>query len=104
MRRAQTLLALATGISQQAAGQAAGLSRQTVRQRHEEGGGQAALAEAPRNGGPDGPRLLDASPADRQSRGVGTGVGQLYFPRGGWAGAQKTNCSPSASSTSAWGR
>ena len=32
VRRAQALLALATGIGQQAAGQAAGLSRQTVSQ------------------------------------------------------------------------
>ena len=41
VRRAQALLALATGIGQQAAGQAAGLSRQTVsqvRQRYAEGG------------------------------------------------------------------
>lgn len=55
VRRAQALLALATGIGQQAAGQAAGLSRQTVsqvRQRDAEGGWQAALAEAPRSGGP----------------------------------------------------
>ena len=41
VRRAQALLALARGIGQQAAGQAAGLSRQTVsqvRQRYAEGG------------------------------------------------------------------
>jgi len=55
VRRAQALLDQARGIGQQAAGQAAGLSRQTVsqvRRRYEEGGWQAALAEAPRSGGP----------------------------------------------------
>ena len=55
VRRAQALLALATGIGQQAAGQAAGLSRQTVsrlRQRYAEGGWQVALAEVPRSSGP----------------------------------------------------
>ena len=62
VRRAQALLALATGIGQQAAGQAVGLSRQAVsqvRRRYEEAGWQAALAEAPRSGGPrrfDGPQ------------------------------------------------
>lgn len=55
VRRAQALLALATGIGQQAAGKAVGLSRQAVsqlRQRYEAGGWQLALAEAPRSGGP----------------------------------------------------
>ena len=62
VRRAQALLALATGIGQQAAGQAVGLSRQAVskvRRRYEAAGWQAALAEAPRSGGPrrfDGPQ------------------------------------------------
>ena len=62
VRRAQALLVLATGIGQQAAGQAVGLSRQAVskvRRRYEEAGWQAALAEAPRSGGPrrfDGPQ------------------------------------------------
>jgi len=66
VRRAQALLALATGIGQQAAGQAAGqavgLSRQAVskiRSRYEAAGWQVALAEAPRSGGPrrfDGPQ------------------------------------------------
>lgn len=62
VRRAQALLALATGIGQQAAGQAVGLSRQAVsqlRRRYEEGGWQFALAEAPRSGTPprfDGPQ------------------------------------------------
>lgn len=53
MRRAQELLALASGIGQQAAGQSVGLSRQTVsqvRQRYEEGGWQAALTETLRSG------------------------------------------------------
>ena len=55
VRRAQALLALATGIGQQAAGKAVGLSRQAVsqlRRRYEAAGWQAALAEAPRSGGP----------------------------------------------------
>jgi len=55
VRRAQALLALATGIGQQAAGKAVGLSRQTVselRRRYEEGGWQFALTEAPRSGTP----------------------------------------------------
>ena len=62
VRRAQALLALATGIGQQAAGQAVGLSRQAVskvRRRYEAAGWQAALAEAPRRSGPpqvDGPQ------------------------------------------------
>lgn len=62
VRRAQALLTLATGIGQQAAGQAVGLSRQAVskiRRRYEEAGWQAALTEAPRSGGPrhfDGPQ------------------------------------------------
>jgi len=84
VRRAQALLALATGIGQQAAGQAVGLSRQAVskmRRRYEEAGWQAALTEAPRSGGPphfDGPQRaaltalactpaqpLDPAPASR---------------------------------------
>ena len=62
VRRAHALLALASGIGQQAAGQAVGLSRQAVgkvRHRYEAAGWQAALAEAPRSGGPpqvDGPQ------------------------------------------------
>ncbi len=62
VRRAQALLALATGIGQQAAGHAVGLSRQAVsqlRRRYEEAGWQFALAEAPRSGTPrrfDGPQ------------------------------------------------
>ena len=55
VRRAQALLALATGIGQQAAGKAVGLSRQAVsqlRRRYEQAGWQFALAEAPRSGTP----------------------------------------------------
>ena len=125
VRRAQALLALATGIGQQAAGQAAGLSRQTVsqvRQRYQAGGWPAALAEAPRSGGPrrfDGAQraaltALACTPApvghDRwtlrlladkavELRLVDSisheTVGQVL---------KKTNCSPTASSTGAWGR
>ena len=55
VRRAKALLALATGIGQQAAGQAVGLRRQAVsqlRRRYEDAGWQFALAEAPRSGTP----------------------------------------------------
>ena len=51
VRRAQALLALTTGIGQQAAGLAVGLGRPAVsqvRRRYEEAGWQAALVEAPR--------------------------------------------------------
>jgi len=125
VRRAQALLALATGIGQQAAGQATGLSRQTVsqvRQRYEAGGWPAALAEAPRSGGPqrfNGAQraaltALACTPApvghsrwtlrlladkavelclvDTISHET---VGQVL---------KKTNGSPTASSTGAWGR
>ena len=125
VRRAQALLALARGIGQQAAGQAAGLSRQTVsqvRQRYAEGGWQAALAEAPRSGGPqrfDGAQRAALTALAGTPAPVGHGrwtlrvladkavelclvetishetVGQVL---------KKTNCSPTASSTGAWGR
>lgn len=125
VRRAQALLALARGIGQQAAGQAAGLSRQTVsqvRQRYAEGGWQAALAEAPRSGGPqrfDGAQRAALTALACTPAPVGHGrwtlrlladkavelclvetishetVGQVL---------KKTNCSPTASSTGAWGR
>ena len=55
VRRAQALLALATGVGQQAAGHAAGLSRQTVsqvRRHYEAAGWRAALTETSRSGGP----------------------------------------------------
>ena len=125
VRRAQALLALATGIGQQAAGEAVGLSRQTVselRRRYEAGGWQFALTEAPRSGTPprfDGPQraaltALACTPApvghsrwtlrlladkavelclvDTISHET---VGQVL---------KKTNCSPTASSTGAWGQ
>ena len=125
VRRAQALLALARGIGQQAAGQAVGLSRQTVsqvRQRYAEGGWQAALAEAPRSGGPqcfDGAQRAALTALACTPAPVGHGrwtlrlladkavelclvetishetVGQVL---------KKTNCSPTASSTGAWGR
>ena len=125
VRRAQALLALATGIGQQAAGQAVGLSRQTVsqlRRRYEQAGWQAALAEAPRSGTPprfDGPQraavtALACTPAPTgHSRWTlrlladkavelclvdsisHETVGQVL---------KKTNCSPTASSTGASGR
>ena len=125
VRRAPALLALATGIGQQAAGQAAGLSRQTVsqvRQRYAAGGWQAALAEAPRSGGPqrfDGAQRAALTALACTPAPVGHGrwtlrlladkavelalvdsishetVGQVL---------KKTNCSPTASSTGAWGR
>ena len=124
-RPVRALLALSTGMGQQAAGQAAGLSRQTVsqlRQRYEQAGWQAALAEAPRSGTPprfDGPQraavtALACTPAPTghsrwtlrlladkavELRLVETisheTVGQVL---------KKTSCSPTASSTGAWGR
>ena len=125
VRRAQALLALATGIGQQAAGHATGLSRQTVsqvRQRYAAGGWPAALAEAPRSGGPprfDGAQRAALTALACTPAPVGHGrwtlrlladkavelrlvetishetVGQVL---------KKTNCSPTASSTGAWGR
>lgn len=125
VRRAQALLALATGIGQQAAGQAVGLSRQAVsqlRRRYEEGGWQAALNEAPRSGGPrrfDGPQRAALTALACTQAPVGHSrwtlrlladkavalelvetishetVGQVL---------KKTSCSPTASSTGAWGQ
>ena len=125
VRRAQALLALARGIGQQAAGQAAGLSRQTVsqvRQRYAAGGWPATLAEAPRSGGPqrfDGAQRAALTALACTPAPVGHGrwtlclladkavalclvdsishetVGQVL---------KKTNCSPTASSIGAWGR
>ena len=125
VRRAQALLALATGIGQQAAGQAAGLSRQTVsqvRQRYAEGGWPAALAEAPRSGGP---RRVDGA-----QRAAVTALACTPAPvgHGRWTlrlladkaielalvetishetvrqVLKKTSCGPTASSTGAWAR
>ncbi|HEX8426374.1 helix-turn-helix domain-containing protein [Hymenobacter sp.] len=125
VRRAQALLALARGVGQQAAGQAAGLSRQAVsqvRRRYEAGGWQAALAEAPRSGGP--PRF------DGAQRAAVTALACTPAPVGHsrWTlrlladkavalclvdtishetvsqVLKKTSCSPTASSIGAWGR
>jgi transposase len=125
VRRAQALLALATGIGQQAAGAAVGLGRQAVskvRRRYEEAGWQAALAEAPRSGGP--------LQVDGSQRAALTGLACTPAPVGHsrWTlrlladkavelalveaishetvrqVLKKTNCTPTASSTGAWGR
>ena len=125
MRRAQALLALARGIGQQAAGQAAGLSRQTVsqvRQRYAEGGWPAALAEAPRSGGPqrfDGAQraaltALACTPAPTghsrwtlrllADKAVALCLVDSISHETVGQVLKKTNCSPTASSTGAWGR
>ena len=125
VRRAQALLALATGIGQQAAGQAAGLSRQTVsqvRQRDAEGGWPAALAEAPRSGGPqrfDGAQraaltALACTPAPvghgrwtlrlLADKAVELCLGDSISHETVGQVLKKTNCSPTASSTGAWER
>ena len=125
VRRAQALLALARGIGQQAAGQAAGLSRQTVsqvRQRYAERGWQAALAEAPRSGGPqrfDGAQraALTALACTPAPVGHGRWTLRLLADKAGelclvetishetvGQVLKKTNCRPTASSTGAWGR
>ena len=125
VRRAQALLALARGIGQQAAGQAAGLSRQTVsqvRQRYAEGGWQAALAEAPRSGGPqrfDGAQRAALTALACTPAPVGHGrwalrllaykavelclIDSISYETVGQI-LKKTNCSPTASSTGAWGQ
>ena len=125
VRRAQALLALATGIGQQAAGQAVGLSRQAVskvRRRYEEAGWQTALAEAPRSGGPrrfDGPQraaltALACTPAPvghnrwtlrlLADRAVELCLVDTISHETVSQVLKKTNCSPTASSTGAWGR
>ena len=125
VRRAQALLALATGIGQQAAGLAVGLGRQAVsevRRRYEAAGWQAALAEAPRSGGP---RRVDGA-----QRAAVTALACTPAPvgHGRWTlrlladkaielalvetishetvrqVLKKTSCGPTASSTGAWGR
>ena len=125
VRRAQALLALAAGQGQQAAAAAAGVSRQTVgqvRQRYEQAGIAAALAEAPRSGAPrrfDGPARAALTALACTQAPVGHSrwslrlladravelclvetishetVGQVL---------KKTSCSPTASSTGAWAR
>jgi transposase len=123
--RAQALLARATGIGQQAAGQAAGLSPQTGRQlrrRYEEAGWQAALAEAPRSGGPprfEGPQRAAVTALACTPAPVGHSrwTLRLLADKAGELCLvdtishetvsqvlKKTSCSPTASSTGAWGR
>lgn len=125
VRRAQALLALATGIGQQAAGQAVGLSRQAVsklRRRYEEAGWQLALAEAPRSGTPprfDGAQraavtALACTPAPTghgrwtlrllADHAVALGLVDTISHETVSQVLKKTSCSPTASSTGAWGR
>ena len=125
VRRAQALLALATGIGQQAAGQAVGLSRQAVskvRRRYEEAGWQTALTEAPRRGGPrrfDGPQraaltALACTPAPvghsrwtlrlLADKAVELCLVETISHETVSQVLKKTNCSPTASSTGAWER
>ena len=125
VRRAQSLLALATGIGQQAAGQAVGLSRQAVskvRRRYEAAGWQAALAEAPRSGGPphvDGPQraavtALACTPAPvghsrwnlrlLADKAVELALVEAMSHETMRQVLKKTSCSPTASSTGAWGQ
>jgi transposase len=125
VRRAQALLALATGIGQQAAGQAVGLGRQAVskvRRRYEAAGWQAALAEAPRSGGPpqvDGPQraavtALACTPAPvghnrwtlrlLADKAVELALVEAISHETVRQVLKKTNCTPTASSTGVWGR
>jgi transposase len=125
VRRAQALLALATGIGQQAAGQAAGLSRQSVsqlRRRYEQAGWQVALAEAPRSGTPprfDGPQraavtALACTPAPTghsrwtlrllADKAVELCLVETISHETVSQVLKKTSCSPIASSTGAWGQ
>jgi transposase len=125
VRRAQALLALATGIGQQAAGEAVGLGRQAVskvRRRYEEAGWQAALAEAPRSGGPlqvDGPQraaltALACTPAPvghsrwtlrlLADKAVELALVEAISHETVRQVLKKTSCTPTASSTGVWGR
>lgn len=125
VRRAQALLALATGIGQRAAGQAAGLSRQSVsqlRRRYEQAGWQFALAEASRSGTPprfDGPQraavtALACTPAPTghsrwtlrllADKAVELCLVEAISHETVSQVLKKTSCSPTASSTGAWGR
>ncbi len=125
VRRAQALLALATGIGQQAAGEAVGLSRQTVsalRRRYEAGGWQFALTEAPRSGTPprfDGPQraaltALACTPAPvghsrwtlrlLADKAVESGLVEAISYETVSQVLKKTNCSLTASSTGVWGQ
>ena len=123
VRRARALLALATGIGQQAAGQAVGLSRQAVsqvRRRCEAGGWQVSLAEAPRSGGPrrfDGPRRAARTALARAPAPVGHSRWPLRLLADEAVELalvetishetvaqvlKKTSCGPAAGSTGVW--
>jgi transposase len=125
VRRAQALLALATGIGQQAAGKAVGLSCQAVRQvrqRSEAGGWQRALAEASRSGGPpqvNGPQRAALTALACTPAPVGHGRWTLCLLADKAVELElveaishetvrqvlkKTSCGPTASNTGAWGR
>jgi transposase len=125
VRRAQALLTLATGIGQQAAGKAVGLSRQTVselRRRYEAGGWQFALTEAPRSGTPprfDGPQraaltALACTPAPvghsrwtlrlLADKAVELALVDAISHETVAQVLKKTNCSLTASSIGAWGQ
>jgi transposase len=125
VRRAQALLTLATGIGQQAAGKAVGLSRQTVselRRRYEAGGWQFALTEAPRSGTPprfDGPQraaltALACTPAPTghsrwtlrllADKAVELALVETISHETVAQVLKKTNCSLTASSIGAWGQ
>ena len=125
VRRAHALLALAAGQGQQQAADTAGLSRQTVsqlRQRYAQGGVAAALAEAPRSGGPrrfDGAQraALTALACTPAPTGHGRWTLRLLADKAvelclvetishetvGQV-LKKTSCGPTASNTGAWGR
>ncbi|TDN38689.1 helix-turn-helix domain-containing protein [Hymenobacter sp. UV11] len=125
VRRAQALLALATGLGQQAAGETVGLSRQTVselRRRYEAGGWQFALTEAPRSGTPprfDGPQraaltALACTPAPTghsrwplrllADKAVELCLVDTISHETVAQVLKKTNCTPTASSIGAWGQ
>ena len=125
VRRAQALLALATGIGQQAAGQAVGLSCQAVskvRRHYEAAGWQAALAEAPRSGGPpqvNGPQraavtALACTPAPvghsrwtlrlLAAKAVELCLVETISHETVRQVLKKTSCGPTANSTGAWGQ
>ncbi|WP_170865290.1 helix-turn-helix domain-containing protein [Hymenobacter psychrotolerans] len=123
VRRAQALLALAEGVGQAAAGRVAGVSRQTVaqvRQRYAAGG--VARAELPRSGGPArftgaqraAVTALACTPAPvghsrwtlrlLADKAVELALVDTISHETVGQVLKKTSCSPSASSTGAWGR
>lgn len=125
VRRAQALLALADGMGQEEAGRVAGVSRQTVgqlRRRYAAGGVALALAEAPRSGGAqrfDGVQraaltALAGTPAPvghsrwtlrlLADKAVELALVETISHETVGQVLKKTNCSPTASRTGAWGR